>query len=522
MQPSSPPPAHRPWLDRPFWPYVLVGLTVLLRLAHIWNSRHNPTFWAPAVDPAWYDQAAQRILAGDWGPFPLFRAPVYPTLLAMVYGLFGRDLLAARLLNVVFQGVTVWAVWRIGRSYFSPRVGLVAALLFALNGMGIYFAAEIVPPSAEMLAAVLAAWALLRLSRDQHWVALAVAGLAWGAAAITRPNFVVLFPLMALAALFLTGSIALRPRFRVEVARAMRELLIWAAAAALPILPVTMANWLNGQEFVLIASQGGVNFWIGNNPEAKGAMSILPGYGAAWTMADAEAEAAAALGHRPGSGELSRYYYAKGWNFLKSQPGQAIRFMIRKTLLFFNRFEISNNKHIAYFAALSPWLPGLIWLNFGLLVPLGLLGTWVLWRLTQTKVLLGLILLYMVSVVLFFVAARFRMPTVPWFCLLAAGGAVWLWEMLRVRAKARQLAPLLLLVPGIALAYMNPWDIAEAPVGWARYMEGNAYLELNQLDSARAAFLDATRLGEESGEGAGQPGRSGDAAGPKQRSAAVV
>jgi tetratricopeptide (TPR) repeat protein len=46
---------------------------------------------------------------------------------------------------------------------------------------------------------------------------------------------------------------------------------------------------------------------------------------------------------------------------------------------------------------------------------------------------------------------------------------------------------------------MNPWQIREAPVGWARFMEGNAYLKLNQLDSARAAFMDAARYGEDSG-----------------------
>ncbi len=500
MQPTSPPPRDRvSWPDWPFWPYVLVGLTVLLRLIHIWNSRHNPTFLAPAIDPAWYDQTAQNILAGSWGPFPLFRAPVYPTLLAAVYGLFGHDLFAARVLNALLQGGTVWAIWQVGRSYFSPRVGLAAALLFALNGMAIYFAAELVPPSAEMLVGMLAVWSLLRLSRDGGPSALFICGFAWGVAAITRPNFLTLFPLVALGILFLTHHPKLTlPRAR-SLPRAARALVIWVAAAAIPILPVTAANWLKGQEFVLIASQGGVNFWIGNNPQASGAISVLPGYGNTWTMEDAAAEASKELGHMPGPGELSRHYYAKGWNFLKVEPVQATRFMIRKTLLFFNHFEISNNKHIAYFSALSPWLPALLWLNFGVLVPFGLLGAWVLWRLPQTKVLVGLILLYMASVVLFFMAARFRMPTVPWFCLLAAGGGVWLFEMVRARAKARQFAPLLLLAPGCVLAFMNPWQISEAPVGWARFMEGNAYLKLNQLDSARVAFLDATRYGEDSG-----------------------
>ena len=81
------------------------------------------------MDPAWYDQTAQNILAGDWGPFPLFRALLYPALLAAVYGLFGHDLLAARVLNAILQGATVWAIWKVGRSYFSPRVGFVAARL---------------------------------------------------------------------------------------------------------------------------------------------------------------------------------------------------------------------------------------------------------------------------------------------------------------------------------------------------------------------------------------------------------
>ncbi|MDD5087954.1 MAG: tetratricopeptide repeat protein [bacterium] len=488
----SPRSAHSPreksWANWNGWPVVILTLATLLRVLHIWNSRHNPTFWAPAVDPAWYDDAAMNILSGHWGPFPLFRAPLYPALLAAVYGIFGHDLVAARLLNVALQGVTIWAVWRIGRRFLSPAVGILAAALLAVNGTAVYFANEILSTSLEMLAAALGLWATLRLTHDRGLPAVLLCGLAWGLAALVRPNYLILFPVILIAVLAFRAPLSLRT--------AGLALLVWLAGAFAPILPVTAANVFRGGEFVLIATQGGVNFWIGNNPESTGALSVLPGYGNMWRMEDAEREAERELGHPPRPGELSNFYYDKGWSFLAENPWQSLRFMIRKTLLFFNRFEISNNKHILHFAALSPWLPPLLWLNFGLLVPFALLGIWTAWRTHAAKLLLGLAAVYTISVVLFFVTARFRMPAVPWLSLLAAAGMIWIVERLRRRTRSREWLPLLALIAGVVLTHMNPWGLREAPTGWARYMEGNAHLKLGNLDSARVAFMDAYREGQ--------------------------
>ncbi len=483
------------WPEWQGWPYLLIGLTVLLRLIYIWNSRANPTFWAPAVDPAWYDEAALNILNGQWGPYPFFRAPVYPALLAGVYAIFGHDLTAARLLNVLLQAVTVWAILRIGKAYFAPAIGIIAAGLFALNGTAIYFAGEILSTSAEMLAAALILWSTLRLARTRAMAALLLCGLSWGLAAIIRPNFLFAFP-VGIAAVWLLGKDRLRQVFRHDIKRTAMASLIWLIGAFLPIIPITAVNIIKGGEAVLIATQGGVNFWIGNNPESTGILSVLPGYGNTWTMEDAQLEADQEAGRSLSSGELSSFYYKKGWQFLASHPGASLRFMIRKSLLFFNQFEISNNKHISYFIEVSPWLPPLVWLNFGLLVPLGVLGIAIAWRQGTIRLILGLILLYAVSVVLFFVTARFRMPIVPWLSLLAAGGLYWIVTQVRTRPALRTWLPMLILIPGALLAHINLWDIHEAPVGWARYMEGNAYLKLNQLDSARDAFLDALQDGQ--------------------------
>lgn len=490
----GPPDTAPGWTRWRGWPYVIVGLTVVLRLVHIWNSRTNPTFWAPAIDPAWYDQAALNILQGDWGPFPLFRAPLYPALLAGVYGLFGHDLIAARVLNVALQAATAWGLLRIGSAYMGARTGIVAGLLFAVNGTAIYYGGEILSSSAELLAAVFCLWSVLRLLRNPGYDAVAVCGLAWGLAAVTRPNFLMLFPVVMAMALLLVR----RHRVARSSSDPLRTLctgLVWLAAAFTPILPVTAANWILGGEPVLIATQGGVNFWIGNNPESTGILSVLPGYGNTWTMEDAQLEADREAGRPLDTGELSTFYFKKGWSFLLAHPWESTRLMIRKSALFFNRFEISNNKHILYFAALSPWLPALLWLNFGLLIPLAVLGCFVLWRRIETKFMLVLILTYAASVILFFVTARFRLPVVPWVTLLAAGGAVWLADAIREKRAAGLLPALSAFAAGALLAHINLWNLTEAPLGWARYMEANAYLKLNQLDSARAGFEDTVADG---------------------------
>jgi tetratricopeptide (TPR) repeat protein len=503
MNPEMQPSSSRSWDEWRGWPYVLIGITVLLRVVHIWNSRSNPTFWAPALDPGWYDQAAQDILQGHWGPFPLFRAPVYPALLAATYSVFGHDLVAARMLNVVIQAITVWAILRVGQSYFSPKAGIIAAALFAFNGMAIFYTNELLSVTTEMLTASIIVWSTLRLTRDLSPVTLILCGLSWGIAVITRPNALMIYPVVAVILWILSERMVRRegrPLLDILLQK-LTPVLIWVAAAFVPILPLTLANWIEGGEPVLVATQGGVNFWIGNNPESSGILSVLPGYGNAWTMEDAKLEAESEL-HRPvGQGELSKYFYAKGWNYLRSDPLGGLQLMIRKTLVFFNRFEISNNKHIAYFAALSPWLPSLIYLDFGILMPLGVLGAWVLWRRSQVKIIVALLLTYAASVILFFITTRFRMPAVPWMCLLSAAGLVWAVETLRQHSTSKQLLPLALLIPVTVIAWMNPWHMQEASLFWARYMEGNAYLKLGQLDSARAC-LTATATWQDVGQDA--------------------
>jgi tetratricopeptide (TPR) repeat protein len=463
--------------------WLLAIVALALRLGYILAAKSNPTFWAPTLDPQWYDEAAQAFAQGSLGQLPFFRAPLYSAVLGAFYYLLGHHLMIPRLLDAVVQSAAVWTLFRVGYTYFSPIVAWVAAGLLALNGLAIYFSAEIVTTNFEILAAVCALWATLRALRKPSTSASLVCGLAWGIAALTRPNFLLIVPLVLVLLWYKWGS------------HVLRQLPLWALGIALPIAPITLINWVGGGEFVLLATQGGVNFWIGNNPYASGVYSSLPGIGTNWTMHDADELAAYESGRPLRPGELSDFYYRKGLNFIASAPLQAAGLLLRKTLLFLNHFEISNNKHLGHFIGLAPWLPPLTYLNFALLIPLALLGAWVGRRSEETRFVLGFAVVYAISVILFFIAARFRMPVVPALALLAAIAVEWGWRTFRQRPALREFAPMLLLVPGCALAFINPlpFYMTAAPDGWAYFMEGNAYMKLNQPENAEESFHKALK-----------------------------
>lgn len=453
---------------------MILTAALALRLWHLYWAQLNPTFWAPAVDMLWYHEAGQRVATGDLGPWPLWRAPLYPWLLGLVYAVVENDLLSARMLNLVLQLAAIALLYRVAREHFGYVPARIAAGLLAVNGIAVFYGAEILSSSLELLMAVLAAWSTLALRKNPDWRQAVLCGIVWGLAALARPNFLLVAPAAFVFALW--------PERRILLPRLASAFL----GLALPILPIASANLVIGHETVLIATQGGVNYWIGNNPAADGVSAILPGADRFWTMEQAQEMAESEAGHRLAPGDLSDFYFDKGRAFQISQPGEAIQLMVRKAVLFFNQFEASNNKHLTYFASKTPGLMFLIRLNFALLLPIALLALWSASR-SMSQLLWGLVLTYAASVVMFFIAARFRLPVVPWLCILAGIGAE-AWPKFQIKTKLTSSALALLV---FAFVIINPYDAHEPDIGAARYMEGNAYLSLNQLEPARASFQSA-------------------------------
>jgi tetratricopeptide (TPR) repeat protein len=324
---------------------------------------------------------------------------------------------------------------------------------------------------------------LLKARDNPSFLNWLLCGMILGFSAITRPTILVFIPFVW----FWIFLVFIKEK-------KLKEVLIFCAifviGSALVISPVTLRNYLAGKDVVLIASQGGINFYIGNNENSDGMSAIF--YKQDWQYQDfqrmAERESERSL--KPS--QISDFYYQKGIGFLRNQPGKALRLLVKKLYLFWNRFEISNNQDIYFFRRYSS-LIRILPFGFWLVGPLGLVGMVLCFcdrRIKAIKkwkaVLLPalFILSYMLTVVAFFVTARFRLPVIPFLIIFSALALVWLWEKLWGKELSSLALFLALLFPFAILTNSNAYHLSVGDFSQAHFSLGNVHLKAGRLDLA--------------------------------------
>ncbi len=430
------------------------------RFLYVLHLRKSPLADVPMLDEFYHVEWAQALAAGDWiGGEVFFRAPLYPYTLGLLYKIFGGSLFAVRTAQVFYGALIPVALYFVGRRVFGKKIAIVCAVVAAAYPFLIYFTNELLIVTLIVLLDTVLLLAVLRANDVPSWGRWLVAGLIAGASAIARPSVLVFVPFL-LVWIWLGAAKDFhrrtQPGQQVRIARmptafgtAVLRFAIFLLGMALLIAPVTARNYILGKDFVPIASQGGVNFFIGNNDESDGASAVVPELGESWRNEDAARIAELGRGRPLKPSEISGFWYERGRRFITTQPGPAARLFLKKFVLFWDSFEIANNKDVYHFGKMS-WVFRLTsWLHFGVIAPLGLLGLWLFGRRRREAALLSVFVLsYMAGVVLFFVNARFRLPVIPMLILFAVAAAFWVAERVK-RRDARALVG-----PGVALVVL--------------------------------------------------------------------
>ena len=417
------------WRADALWFGLIFVVALTLRWIYLLQARTNPYFDAPVMDPLFHHQWAQAFARGEtfWNE-AYFRAPLYPWFLGVIYKLFGSDnLIIPRIVQIVIGSLSCGLTYLVGKQAFSRAVGALAGLTAATYWIFMYFEGELLLPVLLVFLDLLLLWALLWSRERNSRSAWLLCGLLLGVSAIARPNILLLAP-----ALVAWIFVLQRPNWK----RAAGYSFCLFLGTIAPIVPITIRNYVVGHDVALIATQGGVNFYIGNNPNSNGITAVILGDPAAWEPCYAAqiARAEKAEGRKLKASEVSRWYFRQTLRFFVQQPAKAARLMLRKLEYFWSHLEIANNQDVyfvaEYYAPISRWLP----VGFWLVGPLGVLGLCLsLARARQLFPLWGFVLIYMVSVVLFFICARYRVPILPVLMILGAHAVVWLWETLHGR-----------------------------------------------------------------------------------------
>jgi len=346
-----------------------------------------------------------------YGPNPRgvtsFIPPIYPGFLALMTILFGPwAWLATRIFQAVVSTLAVILVYSLGQVMFRrDDIALLGALLAAVFPPLIGGVAEINAVSFEVLFLELFVLLILDAMHRSSWWRWGVAGVVLGIAALTRPTILALLPLLPMCL-----WVNRRQSFLTDVIQPMLVVVISALAI---ISPWTLRNYHVHGEFIAISSNGGINFWIGNNEKATGEF-VYP------TSMDPDLMKAS---EQLSEGARDRFFYGQGFSFIRNNPKRFVHLLgVKLAYFLWHRPSIGGsyeNQETVGLGRLAYTVGN------GVLLPLWMLGIILTireWR--RLSMFYAAILSVLGVNMLYFAGTRYRTPAAPYQILFASCGLV--------------------------------------------------------------------------------------------------
>ena len=356
-----------------------------------------------------------------------FRAPLYPTFLAIVYFFNGTDFsrfFAARLAQAILLGaplapLTYWVAQRLfplssfmkeERGKRSEKAARISAWIVACYPMLLVYPLGLGTENPFFVLLLVSFLFLLKSSEQPVPVNFLLAGFFLGLTALTRS---VILPFAGLAVLWAWFLL-----------KRKRGALLIALAFALTILPWIIRNSLLHERLTGIETSMGYNLYLGYHPQGNGSFVFGPSLDLLTILDDAERD---------------RFGTEKAIEFIRAQPERFIPLAINRLGFFFGlekrvlMYFYSNNI-IGYIP-----LPLLLTISGILLLPFVIISTsaalglaFLRWR-PEHILLILLFVGYILPHVLILSEDRFHLALVPYIAILAA--QVWAKGFAPLRAR---------------------------------------------------------------------------------------
>jgi len=459
--------------------------SILLRAIYLWQYNDSPFWGSLTVDAKFHFLWAKSISAGDFfGSEVFFRAPFYPYFLALQNFIFAGNLLPILIVQNIIGLASFLLVYRLARNLFGIQCALITSVLYLLTFDFVFFESELLLDFLLVLFLPLIFLTVFKADRSgkrRYWL---ISGILLGLSIITRPTTIILIVLIPLFYLGLRSKL-----FNLKIWGINTALMI--AGVILILLPVAARNTSVGDEFTAIPTQGGINFYIGNNPFANGwSAAMPPPLGAYWQYADCRQIAEKHVGSTLKPSQVSNYWMKRGLNYWADSPNQAFRLMMKKVYLLFYSKPISNNRNIPDFIDKIS-IGKIMFVSWWMILPFGLIGMIRCLRHNlRARLIIIFVIVYSLILVLFFITSRFRLPLYPFWIIFAAYGLNWVYEQIRSRNYKWLALSSILIIAGGLFSSGILYSIPLSSPGQILLSDGNRLFALGDYNSARAKFQE--------------------------------
>jgi tetratricopeptide (TPR) repeat protein len=436
-----------------------------------------------------YDDWARQIVQGRFTDHLAFYGlPLYAYLLAFLYKMFGYSPFVPGFLQACLDAGTATLLYKIALRTFradgepirthTKAIGLLAAAGWAFFVPAQAYSVILMPTAWLVFVFWFLVWQIIKAEHAFPLLRCLAYGALIGITATGIATILFLVPLVL-------APLLLKPRPTKATRSAWLDR---GAAIALLFLgigagaaPCWVHNLVVARDPVFLSAHSGINFWLGNNPEATG-YPHFPGLHAGQTamLKDSIELAEAAAGRSLKRSEVSDYWSAKARTYISTNFGAWLKLMCRKLGNFWNAFEYDDLSVIANLRQQGILFPGL---HFGIVAALAIPGLLLSFRaFPSSRWVMAAILLHMAAVLPVFVTERYRLAAVPGLLLFAAFGLWALWRNC-FSGRYRSVATYLGLLVASAILVTLP---RKEPSLWAReaYNAGRQALESNNLPLA--------------------------------------
>jgi len=384
---------------------VVVVLALALRLLYFFlhpsGYDQNVIHTADGHD---YDTLAKSLIAGEglaWdGHATSVIPPIYPFFIRICYGLFGVDVFAVRLVQIVLSVLTCLLLWAWARRLLGEWGGLfvlcASAFYYPYIQMPCYIMTETL--FLFFMALILFLTAHVDSRRGLHLAA--ALGVLAGLAMLTRPTALAIVCIVP----FLIWRSAGPSKGRCVLVFLLLAVLVW--------LPWPARNYVVHHAFVPFSTNGGLNLYRGNNPNATGGSG-------GWNRQGPDTGPLPKTGHMS-EVEADRYLKGLASDFVRHHPVTYAKLCAKRAVNLWRPYY-DNARNIGKL---------FMFLSDVLLYPFALLGAvmavamkqkkWV--RTEQAWFLLALFLLFNVFYISAITVIRYRYPIMPVVMLFAAVG----------------------------------------------------------------------------------------------------
>ena len=486
------------------WPIAflcLLGAMLALDIGYfLLVSRPDSLLGVPMADSTVYLQLAEELRSGGAAAHSVFYwSPLYTVLLALLTRFGAAPVI---LLQLAAGLGTLGLVFVIASRQGSSRAGFFAALVLALYAPFLMQQTKLVPVTFAVLFSLIGIGLTLHAmansgsrtsksaasiphsaSRIPHFVS----GLCFGAAGLLMPQL--------LLAPVLVGFHLLFGRDR---SRGNRILLL-AAGVLVAVLPITIRNAVVGHDFVPVSSSAGYNLYLGFHPNGTGLIGrpremtefTVDGRNLLTVKEQEEFQrrfAEQELGHELKPSAVSGFWARRSLKFITQQPGRALRQLVNKLEFSLTSYEFANSYYPEIERALA-WPLKVAFLPWALLFGLAIASIVLTWpRRSALWPLYVLPLAVLISLLLFFVNSRYRLPAVPPMAILAGLGIDAALKDRRRRLAGAGIALLAIVISGPVLRAAAAQHIRfDEAYGWRNFninaqRLGHDELALNLLD----------------------------------------